>query len=182
MSRFFFALAAALGVLAPWAGRAAADEPTLAEAHYDPNEYPPSGTRTRLLLTGAGLTVGWYAAALGTSYLWQDAPNAKDLRIPVVGPWLALGDVGCGPKEPDCETAGVAFRTAVTVIAGVGQLGGLIVFWEGLFLSSGPARHDTPAAKAATARERRDWAGLDWSPSAIAMPDGSLGLGIVGRF
>jgi hypothetical protein len=182
LSRFLLALAAAIGVLAPWAGVARADEPTLAEAHYDPNEYPPPGTRTRLLLTGAGLTVGWYAASVGTSYLWKNAPNAKDQRIPVVGPWLALRDVGCGPKEPECETAVVVFRTAVTVISGVGQLGGLIVLWEGLFLDSGPPAADAHAPKAASARDQRERAGVDWAPSPIALPDGSLGLGVVGRF
>jgi hypothetical protein len=182
MSRFFFALALALGVLVPWSGRAGADEPTLAEAHYDPTEYPPPGTRGRLLLTGAGLTVGWYAAALGSSFLWRDAPNAKDLRIPVAGPWLALTDVGCGSKERDCETAIVVFRTAVTIISGVGQLGGLFVFWEGLFVHSAPPGHDASAPKAASARDQRAWAGIDWSPTPLAMPDGSLGLGITGRF
>jgi hypothetical protein len=181
MSRFFFALAVALGLLVPWSGGARADEPTLAEAHYDPNEYPPPGTRGRLLLTGAGLTVGWYAAALGSSFLWQNAPNAKDLRIPVAGPWIALTDVGCGPKEPECETAIVIFRTAVTIVSGVGQLGGLVVFWEGLFLESGPS--GAPAApKSASARDRREKAGLDWSPVPVALPDGSLGLGVTGRF
>lgn len=180
MSRSVLVLGGVIALTAAGSRPARAEEPTLAEAHYDPNEHPPSGTQGRLILTGAGLTVGWYAAAVGTSFMWQDAANAKDLRIPVAGPWLALADTGCGSKERDCETAVVVFRTVVTVISGVGQLGGLLVLAEGLFVGSGaPA---APARPAAAARDGRDWAGIDWAPTPVAMPDGSLGIGISGRF
>lgn len=184
LPRCVTALALALAALVCWPETARADEPSLAEARYDPTEYPPPGTRARLLLTGAGLTVGWYGVSLGSSFFWRNAPNAKDLRIPVAGPWIALGDVGCGPKEPECETAIVVFRTAVTVISGVGQLGGLLALWEGLWLDSGP-----PAA-AGSARSRRGSAGddraastgLKWSAAPVALPEGSLGLGVIGQF
>ncbi len=179
ISRFLLVLAGAIALTAAWPSPARAEEPTLAEAHYDPTEFPPPGAQTRLILTGAGLTVAWYAAAIGTSFMWRDASNASDLRIPVAGPWLALGDVGCGREERDCETAVVAFRTAVTIISGVGQLGGLLVLVEGLFMSSGAPAGAKPAA---TARDRSDWAGIDWSPTPVALPDGSLGIGISGRF
>ncbi|MET0412323.1 MAG: hypothetical protein ABW217_13560 [Polyangiaceae bacterium] len=181
MSRSLSVLAGAIALSAAWSQPAGAEEPTLAEAHYDPSEYPPSGTQSRLILTGAGLTVGWYAAAIGTSFMWRDAPNASDLRIPVAGPWLALADTGCGSGERDCETAVVVFRTAVTLISGVGQLGGLLVLAEGLFIGKG-APAGPPARPAASARDRRDWAGIDWSPTPVALPDGSLGIGISGRF
>ena len=181
MSRSLSVLAGAIALTAAWSEPASADEPTLAEAHYDPSEYPPPGTQGRLILTGAGLTVGWYAAAIGTSFMWQNAPNASELRIPVAGPWLALADTGCGAKERDCETAVVIFRTAVTLISGVGQLGGLLVLAEGLFVGSRPPAA-APPRPAASARDGRDWAGIDWSPTPIALPDGSLGIGISGRF
>jgi hypothetical protein len=181
MSRSLSVLAGAIALSAVSARPAHAEEPTLAEAHYDPSEYPPTGTQGRLIRTGAGLTVGWYAAAVGTSFMWQNAPNASDLRIPVAGPWMALPDTGCGSKEPDCETAVVAFRTVVTIISGVGQLGGLLVLAEGLFVGSGTPSA-APARPAVSARDRSDWAGIDWSPTAVALPDGSLGIGISGRF
>lgn len=181
MSRSLSVLVGAIALSAAWSQPACAEEPTLAETHYDPSEYPPSGTQSRLILTGAGLTVGWYAAAIGTSFMWRDASNASDLRIPVAGPWLALADIGCGSNERDCETAVVVFRTAVTLISGVGQLGGLLVLAEGLFVGSG-APAGAPARPAASARDRRDWAGIDWSPTPVAFPDGSLGIGISGRF
>jgi hypothetical protein len=187
---FPLALCAALASLS-WVAPAAADEPTIEEATYDPSAYPPAGTRGRLLLTGAALMVGWYGVALGTSYLWQEAPNAKDLRLPVVGPFLALRDVGCGNSERSCETAIVVFRTAVSLVAGVGQLGGLVVFGEGLFVDSGPA--PAPSASAEALRfvpppsrdEKRAVHKLSspgWDAAPFALPDGSLGLGVSGRF
>jgi hypothetical protein len=181
MSRSLLVLAGAITLTAAWCRNAHAEEPTLAEAHYDPSEHPPAGTQGRLILTGAGLTVGWYAAAVGMSFMWQNAPNASELRIPVAGPWLALADTGCGSKERECETAVVVFRTAVTIISGVGQLGGLLVLVEGLFVNSGTGGAP-PTRPTAAGRDVRDWAGIDWSPTPVALPDGSLGIGVSGRF
>jgi hypothetical protein len=189
-SLFRLALYAVLASLS-WATPAAADEPTIAEATYDPSAYPPAGTRGRLLITGAALMAGWYGVALGTSYLWQDAPNSKDLRLPLVGPFLSLRDVGCGDRERSCETAIVVFRTAVAVISGVGQLGGLVILGEGLFVDTGPAKAPSTSAEAlrfipAPSRDERravhKLSSAGWAAAPLALPDGSLGLGVSGRF
>ena len=87
--------AAMLGLLLLAVPRVAlAEEPTLDAVTYNPTELPPDAARGRVLLVGLALTAGWYGASVGTSYLWPDAPNARDLRLPVVGPWLALADTG----------------------------------------------------------------------------------------
>jgi hypothetical protein len=153
------------------AGSAAAEEPTIDQIEYHPAELPPDGARTRLILTGVGLTVGWYGAGVGVSYLWPDAPNSSDLRLPVVGPWLALGDVGCGPEESGCSTGIVVARTALAIVSGVGQAGGLFAIVEGLFMdtaSSGP-----PPAKAEV--------GPSFSAAPVVTANGA-GVEFFGRF
>src|SRR5262245_14121122 len=84
--------------------QAAAEEPTIDQIEYHPAELPPDAARPRLILVGAALAAGWYGAALGTSYIWPDAPKAKQLRLPVVGPWMALGDVRCDARESSCNS------------------------------------------------------------------------------
>lgn len=113
---------------------ARAEEPSLDEIDYDPTVLPPDGVRSRLLWTGAALTLGWYGASLGTSFLWDSAPNAGRLRLPIVGPWAALGEVRCGSEEESCDGATLAFRTALAVVSGVGQIGGIAVLLEGALL------------------------------------------------
>jgi hypothetical protein len=137
----WFSCAALVGVLfAPMA--ASAEEPTLEQVEYNPAELPPDGTRTRVIVVGVAVAADWYGAAVGTSYLWPDAPNAGDLRLPVVGPWMALGDVGCGDEEADCSTGTVITRTVFAVLSGVGQAGGVLAVLEGLLMDTG----STPAA------------------------------------
>jgi hypothetical protein len=166
-----FALALVLGV----PSSALAEEPTIDEVRYHPTELPPDGTRSRLLLTGAGLAVGWYGIGLGTSYLYPNAPNARDLRLPVVGPWMALDDVRCGPKERNCRDAVLVIRTALGVLSGIGQAGGLLGVLEGIFLPSGapnPAADIRPSAKAAQP---------SWIAAPVVLPDGA-GIELMGRF
>jgi hypothetical protein len=155
--------------------QAAAEEPTIDQVEYHPAELPPDAARSRVILVGAALTVGWYGAAVGTSYLWSDAPNAKDLRLPVVGPWLALADVGCGSRESSCTTAPVVLRTALAVASGVGQAGGLFAIVEGLLM-------DTGASSAATSEPRdKSKQGASWSAAPVVLSDGA-GISLFGRF
>jgi hypothetical protein len=165
------------------ASNARAEEPTLDEVRYHPTELPPDGTRSRLLLTGVALTAGWYGVAVGTSYLWPDAPNARDLRIPIAGPWMALGGVRCGTEESNCTDAVLILRTVVGVLSGVGQAGGLFAIAEGLFLDTG----STPKAGASSS-SRRAPGEIDsrkqqaaWAAVPVVLPDGA-GIELVGRF
>jgi hypothetical protein len=154
---------------------AVAEEPTIDQIEYHPAELPPDGARTRVILVGAALTAGWYGAAVGTSYLWPNAPNAKDLRLPVVGPWLALGDVGCGSRERSCTTAPLVLRTAFAVLSGVGQAGGLFAIVEGLLMDTGAS----PAAPSSP-REKTEQ-GASWSAAPVVLSDGA-GIELFGRF
>lgn len=165
---------------------ARAEEPTIDEVRYHPTELPPDGTRTRLLLTGAGLTVGWYGIGVGTSFLWPNAKNARDLRLPVVGPWLALGDVGCGAKERDCRDAVVVLRTIAAVLSGIGQAGGLFAIAEGLFLDTGTVSAEAPGAPKGAPRTERPEAqqrsrGAAWAAVPVVLPDGAA-IQVLGHF
>lgn len=152
---------------------AAAEEPTLDQVEYHPAELPPDGTRSRTILVGLALTAGWYGASVGTSYLWSDAPNAPDLRLPVVGPWMALGDVGCGSGESGCSTGIVIARTALAVVSGVGQAGGLFALVEGLVMDTG-SKAPSPAREA----PRQD---ASWSVAPV-LSAGGAGFEFFGRF
>jgi hypothetical protein len=175
-------------LLAP--SRALAEEPTIEEIEYHPAELPPDGARTRAIVVGAALTAGWYGAAVGTSYLWPDAPNAKDLRLPVVGPWMALGNVGCGDAEEGCSTGTVIARTVLGVVSGVGQAGGLFAILEGLLMDTGSTTSAPPSGSAGgraseIGRERaaaRPGPVASWSAAPVMLPDGGAGIELFGRF
>jgi hypothetical protein len=169
----------ALGLLLAWPGAAFAEEPTIEQVRYAPTELPPDAARSRVLWVGVALTAGWYGASVGTSYLWADAPNARDLRLPVVGPWLALGDVGCGSRESSCTNATVVARTALAIMSGVGQIGGILALTEGLFMPTGSAQKAAQAPRGATHDARR--AGVSWAAVPVALPSGA-GVEVVGRF
>jgi hypothetical protein len=115
---------------------AAAEEPATATAPREalPKEYPPPSARTTLAVTGSAVLVGWYGLALGASFLDPDAPGARDLRIPVVGPWMAVAQAGCNAGDPGCSKTWVVVRAILQAIDGVGQAGGLAVIGESLFL------------------------------------------------
>jgi hypothetical protein len=154
-------------------GDAAAEEPTIDQIEYHPAELPPEGARSRLIIVGAALTAGWYGAAVGTSYLWPDAANSHDLRLPVVGPWMALGDVGCSSKESSCSTITVIGRTALAVVSGVGQAGGLFAIFEGLVMDTAPSRAASGGVDGASA--------ASWSAAPVMLTGGG-GVEFFGRF
>jgi hypothetical protein len=156
-----------------WPGVASAEEPTIDQIEYHPAELPPDGARTRVILVGLALTAGWYGAAVGTSYLWPDAPNASDLRLPVVGPWMALGDVGCGSRESSCTTIAKVGRTALAVVSGVGQAGGVFAIVEGLFMNTG----SSPAA----GKPRESSHAPSWAAAPVVLANGA-GIEVVGSF
>ncbi|MCL2822636.1 MAG: hypothetical protein FWD57_01470 [Polyangiaceae bacterium] len=82
---------------------------------------------TRLIMIGAGFgfTAGIYAIGLPFSYKYPDAPGAKDLRIPIAGPWMALAHTGCPSHDPDCSQAMVWTRAFFTTMSGMYQAVGL---------------------------------------------------------
>jgi hypothetical protein len=138
-----------------------------------PPEYPPPSTQGTLALTGAAVLVGWYGLAAGSTFIWSDYPGATDLRIPVAGPWMAIGQAGCPEDNPGCSKAWVVVRAILMGIDGVGQAGGTLVLGEALVLptSSTPVERAVPASEALSVR-----------PVPFVSGDGALGLGLVGRF
>jgi hypothetical protein len=139
-----------------------------------------------MMLVGLGLTVGWYGVGVGTSYLWPDAKNSRDLRLPIVGPWMALGDVGCGANESNCRDAIVVVRTTLAVLSGIGQAGGLLAFVEGLFLDTGTAAAEAPKgapAKGAPHPERPQALSQSpaWAAVPVVLPDGAA-IQVMGHF
>lgn len=163
------------GVSASFAAVAHAEEPTpeVAPAAAPPvADLPPPGARTTTIVAGASTTIVSYGLALGASFLIEeeDFRGQKDLRIPIVGPFMALGRTGCPTSDPDCSTIPLAFGALLAILDGVAQVGGLAVVGEGLFLktSSKP-----PVQKAE-------------GPTVHAVPlsfqKGGLGLGLTGTF
>lgn len=152
-----------------------AEEP-LRVRRYEPDVYPTPSTRTNLALAGLGATAVWYGLAAGASLAWDEAPGAKDLRIPVAGPWIALADTGCADSNPDCTTFGVVIRAVLTVIDGVGQAGGLLVATEAVFL---PTR-ESPAAKRRAAGDSAQ--GFSLRPAPWLGRDSGVGFSLVGAF
>ena len=134
-----------------------------------PEPLPPDGAQERLIWFGAGLVGGFYGLSLLTYAGWPDAPNADMLLIPVAGPWISLGNVTCGPEEPSCDGLDLAFRTGFAVLSGLGQIAGLALIAEGIFLPT------APAAKAAVNEGPR----IGWVP--VFEPAGG-GVRLFGTF
>jgi hypothetical protein len=128
-----------------------------------------------LLAAGAATTLVWYGGGVGASYLWPDAPGARDLRVPLVGPWLALADSGCADNDPDCSTFKQVARAILTAMDGVGQAGGLAVVAEALFLPTA-ARRSAPRRTSSRARSLRI------RPMPVMTDEGGVGLGFSGHF
>jgi hypothetical protein len=139
---------------------------------YAAPEYPAPSTRWKLVAGGIVATGLFYGAAAGVSYAFPDAPGARDLRTPVVGPWLAIANNGCPADDPDCGRLWVALRTIVTAIDGLAQAGGVGIFLEGVFL---PTQEPAPVAKKPV---------KDFSFSAVptALGPRGIGIGVAGTF
>src|SRR5260221_9940241 len=145
-------MAGMLGARVSASGTAHADEPAAPEADTNPATRPPPAARVNLVLVGAAVAVGWYGAAVGTSYLWTRSDAAPSLRIPIAGPYMALAKSGCSGREPDCTTLTVVLRTLLTTLSLVGQTGGLLAALDGAFVPTRAASPDVrPRARARAA-------------------------------
>jgi len=173
---------ALLGVFQP--GLAAAQEPLspapqAATALPAPEaDLPSPGAPGRLALAGGIVTGVWYGGALGASLLFPDAPGADDLRIPVAGPFLALADTGCADSEPNCDTVMVVVRAILTTLDGVGQVGGVGMIIESLFMPTAAAS----TRGASSPPSNSETGGTEIRPVPIVAGKDGVGLGVVGRF
>jgi len=179
------------GLAAAGAARPAAAEPNAAKAAAFPDtsgtpvpersvtvdEYPPPAARRNLLLVGIGSTVAWYGAALGASYLVDNQAMAKDLRIPFAGPWMALSHTGCG-GGPQCNTFLVVMGAILTSLDGVGQIAGLGLAGEGLFMPTQEPRRARAAFRGARDERHKTF---DWRPTFDAGKN-TVSVGVLGVF
>jgi hypothetical protein len=152
---------------------ALADEPVAPEVDTNPSELPAPAARPNLMLVGAAVTVGWYGAAVGSSYLWRHADSSPSLRIPIAGPYMSLGKTGCSNGESGCNTFAVIVRTVITSLSLVGQTGGLVAVLEGAFVPTASRLERASVPKPAT------------SHVAIAptpMSAGGAGIAVIGDF
>lgn len=166
-----FGLASSLGMVAA-SGRA--EEPIPEYRPAPPAEdLPPPGTRTATIVAGATATAVSYGLALGASFMVEEADHRgiKDLRIPIAGPWMALGKTGCPTSNPDCSVFPLVFGALVTILDGVVQAGGLAVVGEGLFLKTSARRAAPQKAAGPTLRA----VPLDFGRNGV-------GLGLIGSF
>jgi hypothetical protein len=173
------ALAGVVAAALTGASPAHADEPLAPESDTNPSRLPPPSTRVNLVLVGAAVTAGWYGASVGMSYLWPDSDVASPLRIPVVGPYMALGKTGCTDAEPDCTTVTVVFRTALTAISAVAQTGGVLAILEGAFVpTAAPRATSSDAPRDAAADRARSHVAVAPAPMGAS----GVGVGIYGDF
>ena len=177
----------------------AAAEPTTAKAAAFPDpsealpttgrsltldEYPPPAAKRNLLIVGLTSTALWYGGALGVSYAVDDPAMAKDLRIPFAGPWMALSHTGCN-GGPDCNTFLVVLGAILTSLDGVGQIAGLGLAGEGLFMPTQEPKRTRAALNGAESAKRAELAkrhkDFDWRPTFDAGKN-TVGFGVLGVF
>jgi hypothetical protein len=158
----------------------AVDDPSAEATGSAMLRYPPSSVRGGLIGGGLGLTAVPYAAGMVCGFVWADVPGADALKIPVVGPWIALGQSGCAPDQTDCAGM-LVLRTILTTLSGLTQLGGLGLAAEGFFGTTEAAAE--PGAEASTEDEAGDApASLHALDVAPMVGPTVAGVGISGRF
>ena len=154
----------------------------------DAPAYPPPGARWAVIGVGLATTAFFYGAAAGMSYAFPDAPGAKDLRTPIVGPWMAIANNGCPPGE-ECSRVWIVMRSVATAIGGIAQAGGLLVAIEGIFMptqyapeASAPRVPKAPSEPAPSPETPKPGEKLFWIPTPMAVGTAGVGVGVVGRF
>lgn len=130
-------------------------------------KHPPSSVRLKLALGGVAVTGGAYAMSYAMASNFPEVPGTTQLKIPVLGPWLMLGQSGCATDDTDCG-AKVFFRGVLLVIDGLAQIGGLGLIAEAAFMKTDP----TAPKKAA---------GFTLRPTPLVTGN-VTGVGFVGSF
>lgn len=137
------------------ASRAAlAEEPPVLSESAPPAasevRYPPSSVRPKLILGGFVISGLTYAAAVVTAVNWPEevlnsdgttapVPGSRRLMIPIVGPWMTLGLIGCATRDSTGNLSCGAWpyvRGVLYVLDGIAQLAGLGLIGEGIFMKT----------------------------------------------
>ena len=118
---------------------ALADEaPTRPEQH-ESDALPPSRVRLPLILGGLAFSAGVWGLNTGTSYLYPNAPGLPQLRVPIVGPWMALAHNNCNDAAILGQSCGAFYyvNAIYFVLSGIAQASGLGVALEGILVPTG---------------------------------------------
>jgi hypothetical protein len=151
-------------------------------------DYPPPSARWKVAGVGLGAFAVFYGSAVGLSYVYPDVPGVKDLRIPVVGPWIAVGNNACPSYDPDCSTAWKIMRTILEALDGVAQAGSLAIVLEGAFMPTQEQAPglETPRAPTAPPPPAKPAPGggdkLFFVPLPMTVGSRGIGFGVTGRF
>lgn len=147
-------------------------------------DQPPPGARTTHIVAGAATTAVSYGLALGASFLFkpEELNGSKDLRIPLVGPWMALGKTGCPTSTPDCSTVTLVLGAILTVFGGVTQAGGLGIIGEGLFLNTSSSSAVPRKAEGPGQARQQQATGPTMQAVPLNFGKDGVGLGVVGSF
>ncbi len=188
MKRVLPSLIAGICSFASWGqvDLAHADEPD-ALHRYEDDSLPTGATQTKLILGGLATTTAFYLPVLGASYLWPDHRGASDMRIPVVGPWLAVGRTDlCSdtPDVPNCSDFIRIIGAVLLVLDGIGQAGGIGLTLEGIFMHTSSqeatTRNDTQASMPSPLSYRQG--DFQVTPVPVVGGNSDLGLAFVGHF
>jgi len=185
------ALASTAALIAPAASAAppaadpvAATPAAATPVEVEPPEYPPPSTRWKVAGVGFGAAAVFYGIGAGLSFVYEDVPGMKDLRIPVVGPFIGASNSTCG-TDGSCTNVLVAVRTVLMVLDGVAQAGSLAVMLEGLFMPTqeapavpaGETPRAPPPSKPAPGGSEKN---LFFIPGPTTA--GAIGIGVGSRF
>jgi hypothetical protein len=148
--------------------------PVRAEAPVQ--HYPPPIVRLELIGVGLLITGGAWGASFASAVNWPTVPGSDQLKIPVVGPWIALGKSGCATDDPLCSGATVGVRGAIYVLDGIAQLAGLGLIVEAIVMKT-----ETPKEKRAASIFSLRAGPVELRPVPITTPT-MHGIGFVGTF
>ncbi len=162
---------------------AAADEPEPTRRYAD-DRHPPMGTRLNLALAGTAVTGLFYAPVLASSFIWSESPGASDMRIPLVGPWMKIGQTklcSARPETDNCNNFTVVLGAVLLALDGLGQAGGVGLILESLFLRSEPESNLSTGSPQGSPF-LWNTAGVELSPVPLVGDGSDLGLALTGRF
>lgn len=130
-----------------------------------PTEHRPN---RRLLWTGVAAFAVTYTASVAGAAVAGDRISDKNLFIPLVGPWLDLGQRDCNFRGCNDDEE-VIFKTMI-VASGIIQGAGLLLALSSIFI---PEKAETVTVNAKAKPE------VHFTPVSLS---GGAGLGAVGRF
>jgi hypothetical protein len=136
--------------------------------------YPPPSTRWKLMGIGLFITGAAWGASFASGQYWSTVPGAAQLKIPVAGPWIALGKSGCASDDTNCSGAKIGVRAAIYVLDGIAQLAGLGLIAEGIVMKTEPRRERSSFLGVKVG-------GVEVTALPVASPS-MTGVGLVGSF